>query len=695
MGERRDLLIEIGTEELPPKALRTLCDAFAAAVAEGLAQAGLDHAGITPYGTPRRLALLINGLAIAQPDKAVERRGPALTAAFDEEGNATAAARGFARSCGVEVEQLEELETDKGAWLIFRSQERGRPAEELFPAITTRALDKLPIPKRMRWGALKAEFVRPVHWVVMLFGDTVIDAEILGARAGRETRGHRFHHPAPLYLGEPAAYAPLLETEGRVLADFAARREAIRAQILEAAAVLNGTPVIDEALLDEVTGLVEWPAALVGSFDERYLKVPSEALISAMKNHQKFFHVVDDTGQLLPHFITISNIESREPAMVRGGNERVIRPRLEDAAFFWDTDRKRPLASRAEALKDVVFEHRLGTLWDKSQRVQELAATIAKQLGGDAEQARRAAVLAKCDLLTSMVGEFPELQGVMGSYYARHDGESEELATALDEQYLPRFAGDDLPQTLTGQALALADRVDTLAGIFTVGLIPSGDKDPFALRRAALGCLRILIEQRLDLDLLALLESAAQQVPGDAKPAAIAAQVYDFMLERLRAYYLDAGFDHSVFEAVRALRPPRPYDFDRRMRAVALFRELPEAAQLAEANKRIHNILKKAGVEPGETITQTLLQEPGEQQLAQAVAALAGEVTPLLDAGDYEPALQRLAGLRDPVGRFFDEVMVMADDVALRNNRLALLNYMHKLFLRVADLSQLLIEAPG
>ncbi|MEW5756715.1 MAG: glycine--tRNA ligase subunit beta [Pseudomonadota bacterium] len=689
MNARKDFLVEIGTEELPPKALKRLSAAFASGVVEGLRKADLHFGDVTVYAAPRRLALWIKNLSVSQPDKEVERRGPAMQAAFDEEGNPSKALQGFARSCGVDVAALEKLETDKGAWLVFRHKQKGEPTAKLIPEIVQASLDQLPIPKRMRWGSLKTEFVRPVHWVVMLLGADVVDAHILGIKAGRETRGHRFHHPQTLIIGEPAAYAPLLETEGFVMPDFAARREAVRAQVLEAAAKLKGQAVIDEDLLDEVTSMVEWPQAVVGNFETRFLEVPAEALISTMKGNQKYFHVVDSNGKLLPHFITISNIVSSNPQAVRDGNERVIRPRLSDADFFWNQDRKKRLDSHLDALKNVVFQNQLGTLHDKVTRVEKLARNTAAAIGANELHAARAALLSKCDLMTNMVLEFPELQGIMGRYYAAHDGEHAEVARALDEQYMPRFAGDALPQGGIGQAVAIADKLDTLVGIFGIGQIPSGDKDPFALRRAALGVLRICIEQKLELDLLQLLHTAAQNYGDKISDKKVAAPVFDFMMERLRAYYHDQGVGADVFDAVSARRPTQPYDFARRILAVQAFRALPEAESLAAANKRISNILKKAeGALPAQ-MNAALLQEPAEQALAKAVQALVGEVHALFDQRDYTAALQRLAGLRAPVDAFFDGVMVMAEDAKLRDNRLALLNTLHGLFLRVADLSRL------
>ncbi|HKK13854.1 MAG TPA: glycine--tRNA ligase subunit beta [Gammaproteobacteria bacterium] len=689
MSGVRDLLVEIGTEELPPRALRRLADSFADGVRAGLDDAGLTPARTRTFATPRRLAVLALGVPEAQPDRESTRRGPALSAAFDDDGNPTRAAQGFARSCGVDVEALERLETDKGTWLAHRVFERGRAAAELVPELVERALGRLPIPKRMRWGARSEEFVRPVHWVVLLFGDQALEATVLGVAAGRQTRGHRFHHPEPLYVAEPGGYAPLLETEGHVLADMDVRREAIRAQVAEAAQAVGGRAVIDEALLEEVTALVEWPVALHGSFDTRFLEVPAEALVSSMQDHQKYFPVVDEAGALQPYFVTVANIESRDPEQVRAGNERVIRPRLADAAFFWEQDRQTSLAARARRLATVVFQDRLGTLLDKQERVAELAATVAEALGGDAGLARRAAGLAKCDLLTHMVGEFPELQGIMGRYYATHDGEPAEVATALEEQYWPRFAGDALPRTPTGRALAIADRLDTLVGIFAIGQPPTGDKDPFALRRAALGVLRTLLEGPQELDLRELLHRAAGAFPAGLRAGDVVGEVFDFMMERLRGYYLEEGIPADVFEAVRSVGPTRPLDMERRLRACMAFRRLPEAESLAAANKRIRNILRKTDETIPPEVSAEALREPAEQALAGQLKALEARVAPLLEGGDYTGALRELASLRAPVDRFFDDVMVMAEEPALRRNRLALLRRLGDLFLQVADLSRL------
>lgn len=692
LDETNDLLVEIGTEELPPKALPQLSAAFEAGIRDGLAKAGLTFGAVHRYAAPRRLAVLVHDLPGRQPERRIERRGPAVAAAYGPDGVPSKATEGFARSCGVAVTALTRVATDKGEWLAHVSTEAGAPVEKLLPGIVEAALAALPIPKRMRWGARTQEFVRPVHWVVLLHGTHVVDGEILGIRTGRETRGHRFHHPAPIAIPKPAAYAALLADQGKVLADFASRREAIRNQAVRAAAGLGGEAVIRPELLDEVTALVEWPVVLVGNFEQRFLAVPNEALISTMQDNQKYFPVVDAHGRMLAHFITIMNIESRDAAQVRAGNERVIRPRFSDAEFFWNQDRKRRLDSHVDSLKTVVFQQKLGTLHDKTERVAKLARTLARTLHANVDHAERAARLGRCDLMTSMVGEFPELQGTMGRYYAAHDGEAAEVAQALEEQYRPRYAGDAIAAGATGRILALADRLDTLVGIFAIGQPPSGAKDPFALRRAALGALRTIIEGGLDLDLHAMLAEAASAFPAALAAGKAVEPVFDFMLDRLRAFYTersDGAVRADEFDAVVACRPTRPLDFDRRLRALAAFRRLPEADSLAAANKRIRNLLRKVEGEAPFAVRIELLVEGPEQALAAALAELASEAVPMMEAGLYAEALERLAALRAPVDAFFDGVLVMAEDPAVRDNRLALLNELGALFLRVADLSRL------
>jgi len=689
MTATRDLLLEIGTEELPPKSLRHMRDALHAAIDSLLDEYNLPHGASQAFATPRRLAVLVRDVPVQQPDRAITRRGPALAAAFDADGKPTKPAEGFARSCGVAVGALERMETDKGAWLVWNTTETGRPTAVLLAELVDKALRTLPVARRMRWGDADFEFVRPVHWVLLMLGSEPVTASILGQTGNRYTRGHRFHHNEPIAIREPATYLETLERTGMVMADMDRRRDSILTQVTEAGTALGGVTRIDNGLLDEVTALVEWPVAISGDFDRRFLEVPAEALISSMQDHQKFFPVTGPDNTLLPCFITVANIASKDPDQVRAGNERVIRPRLEDAAFFWNQDRRQSLASRAGQLDSVTFQQQLGTLGDKQRRIAVLARYIAGSLGFDVEQSQRAAALCKCDLVTSMVFEFPELQGIMGRYYALHDGEDAVVAAALDEQYQPRHAGDELPASAIGQTLAIAERLDTLVGIFAIGQPPSGDKDPFGLRRASLGVMRIIIEQRLDLDLRALIEQAAAGFPDTLNASVVAGDLFAFMMERLRNWYTDAGCDTLVFDAVLARQPARPLDFDFRIQAVQTFQGLPEAASLAAANKRIRNILRKSGTDVPDNYRQDLLQEPAEQALAAALAERTAVVMPLFDARDYATALRELAALQAPVDRFFDDVMVMADNPALRDNRLALLNTLSELFLQVADISLL------
>jgi glycyl-tRNA synthetase beta chain len=692
MSAARDFLVEIGTEELPPKSLLALAGAFAEGIEKGLDGAGLAHGAVERYATPRRLAVRVRRLAERQPDRAIERRGPPVKAAFDAQGAPTQAALAFARSCGVEVAALENLETPKGAWLVHRGTETGAGTTSLLPGIVQASLDALPIARRMRWGAGEAQFVRPVHWVVMLFGRDVVPCEILGVASGDLSRGHRFMAPRPLRITSPAAYVRTLHERGKVLADIHERRETIRQGVTAEAARLGGAAVISDALLDEVTALVEWPVPLAGRFDERFLELPAEVPVATMQDHQRYFPVRDASGGLMPWFVAVANIESSDPKQVVAGNERVVRPRLSDAAFFWATDRQQRLDARCEALRRVTFQTQLGSLHDKAERVRALAKSVATAIGGDPRLADRAAELAKCDLITTMVGEFPELQGLMGRYYAQHDGEHAEVAEALREQYLPRYAGDALPATKTGVALAIADKLDTIAGIFATGQKPTGTRDPFGLRRAALGLLRTSVEQRLDLDLQALVAQALAALPFPA-PADCAREVYDYVIERLRAYYLegDGGIEVTteMFDAVLATRPASPLDFDARLRALVEFLRLPEAQALAAANKRIANILRKASEPVGEHVDAARLVDPAEQILGEQVDAIARQVEPKFAARRYTEALKSLAVLRSAVDSFFDSVMVMADDPALRANRLALLKRMQGLFMHAADLSRL------
>ena len=705
--KRADFLVEIGTEELPPARLLPLAEAFRDGVAAGLDAAGLSHGSALAYATPRRLAVLVRRLLDQQPEQRIERRGPPVTAAYDAAGKPTRAAQAFAASCGIGLDQIERRRDDKGEFLFCKLTRPGARAASLLPAIVQGVLAGLPIARRMRWGAGEVEFVRPVHWVLMLHGEEVVPGEILGLPAGRMTRGHRFHAPKPVALRSPGVYLASLERRGHVIADFEVRRERIRDGVQAAAKAAGGIAVIDPAVLEEVTALVEWPAPIAGQFDRRYLELPPEVLIATLQDHQRYFPVRGQDGALMPLFVAVANIESRDPPQVKAGNERVVRPRLADAAFFYETDRKTTLAARQAALSRVTFQARLGTLADKAERVTALAVQIARVMGEDTAAAQRAAEIAKCDLLTAMVGEFPELQGVMGRYYALHDGEPDAVAAALAEQYLPRFAGDILPATGAGLALAVADKLDTIVGIFAIGQRPTGARDPFGLRRAALGVLRILIETGIMLDLRELIRSAHESVVADlvrlgddqrplkslADAATTAAidEIYDYMMERLRAWYLEggAGITTEMFDAVLDTRPVSPLDFDGRLRALAAFLKLPEAASLTAANKRISNILRKAGHQPNPRVDPGLLVDPEERRLAAEIEALRQDIERFITARRYAEALARLAALRPAVDAFFDKVLVMAEDVRVRANRLALLAALQRLFLHSANLARL------
>ena len=698
---RHDFLVEIGAEEMPPKSLQALGESFSAGVTGGLEAAGLSFATAKAYYTPRRLAVKVTKLLDRQPEQRVERRGPPVSAAFDAAGKPTRAAAAFAESCGVDVAELTRLKDSKGEFLFCRTKREGETAARLLPGIVQAALDGLPIARRMRWGSGIAQFVRPVHWVVMLHGEQVVNGELLGIAAGRMTRGHRFHARKPIALRSPGGYLAALE-KGHVRVDFDARRERIRTGAIAAAEAEGGEAVIDPEILDEVTALTEWPVPLAGRFEPRFLELPPEVLVATLQDHQRYFPVRGRDGKLMPRFIAVANLESKDPGQVRAGNERVVRPRLADAAFFYAGDRKESLAGRRPALAAVTFQAQLGSLADKTGRITALAGQIARIAGQDASQAQRAAELSKCDLLTAMVGEFPELQGVMGRYYALHDGEPEEVADALAEQYLPRFAGDVLPATGAGLALAIGDKLDTIVGIFAIGQKPTGTKDPYGLRRSALGVLRILIETGVALDLRELIRSALGSVVADIARLStkgsgalvdekLAEEIYDYMMERLRAWYLESGggITTEMFDAVLDTRPASPLDFDLRLRALAAFLKLPEAAGLTAANKRIANILKKAREQSSPRVDPGLLADAEERQLATDVELLRQDVERLVTAGQYEEALTRLASLRGAVDAFFDRVLVMADDVRLRANRLALLIALQRLFLHIANLSRL------
>ena len=684
----QNFLVEIGTEELPPKALKTLATSFADNVEAELNQAGLSFDKIEWFAAPRRLAVKVLNLATQQPSKEIEKRGPAVSAAFDAEGKPTKAAEGWARGCGITVDQAERIATDKGEWLVHRAKIEGQPTKNLLNDIVANALAKLPIPKPMRWADKTVQFIRPVHTVTMLLGDELIEGEILGVASARTIRGHRFLGEKEFEIQHADQYPQLLREKGSVVADFNERKAEILAKSQAKATALGGVADIEESLLEEVTSLVEYPNVLAAKFEERFLAVPAEALVYTMKGDQKYFPIYDKDGKLLPHFIFVSNINPEDPTAIIEGNEKVVRPRLTDAEFFFKTDLKQKLVDRLPRLETVLFQQQLGTLKDKTDRIEQLAGEIAKQIGADEAKAKRAGLLSKCDLMTNMVFEFTDTQGVMGMHYARHDGEDEEVAVALNEQYMPRFAGDELPKSLVASAVALADKFDTLTGIFGIGQAPKGSADPFALRRAALGALRIIVEKNLPLDLEDLVKKSAALFGDKLTNKNVVTDVVDFMLGRFRAWYQDEGIAVDVIQAVLARRPTRPADFDARVRAVSHFRTLDSAEALAAANKRVSNILAKADVAIGE-INLTACVEPAEKALAEAVLALRTEVQPLIAQGDYTAVLDKLANLRAPVDSFFDNVMVNAEDPVLRQNRLAILNTLQGLFLQVADISVL------
>ncbi len=696
MSEQQHLLFELGSEELPPKTLLKLSNALLDGIVQGLNAAELGFTASKAYATPRRLAVFIENLASSQPDKTVEKRGPAIQAAFAPDGSPSKAALGFASSCGTTFEQLERLKTDKGEWLSYTQAVKGQNTEELIADIIRASIALLPIAKRMRWGSFSTEFVRPVHWAVLLYGDSVIETEILGLHTGRETQGHRFHAPHSVSIDKPENYAELLYTQGKVIADIEQRKTIIRDAAQHAAAAVSGYAHIEEDLLEEIAALNEYPVPITGGFDTRFLALPAEVLITTMQTNQKYFPVKNTNGDLLAHFITFSNIESTRPESIRQGNERVVTPRLADAEFFWKQDRKHTLADRVASLSTIVFQEKLGTVAEKSQRVMKLAEFIAERLNADAALAKRAALLAKTDLMTSMVGEFGNLQGIMGRYYALVENEPAEVAWALEEQYFPKQSGSLTASSTTGQILAIAEKIDTLTGIFSAGLIPTGDKDPYALRRAALGILRTVIENNLSLNISELIDFSCQQTEcavgviftyekaGRLKTAIL---VEDFVFDRLKGYCLDKGYSADEFDAVMTVKPADPLDFMQRLAAVKAFRQLPEAESLAAANKRIRNILKKSE-SPAATTIGTLV-ETAELQLLNSANQAAVSIAPLLAQHDYTATLTRLAALRHDVDAFFDSVMVMCDDLPLRANRLALLNMLSEQFLTCADISKL------
>lgn len=685
----KTFLVEIGTEELPPKALRSLAESFAANVTAELDAANIAHGEVKWFAAPRRLALKIANLAASQPDREVEKRGPAISAAFDAEGKPSKAAEGWARGCGITVDQAERLATDKGEWLMYRAHVKGESAQALLPAMITTALGKLPIPKLMRWGDKNTQFVRPVHTVTLLLGEEVIPTTILGIASDRVIRGHRFMGEPEFTINNADQYPQILLERGKVIADYEQRKAVIKQGAEEAARKIGGNADLSESLLEEVTSLVEWPVVLTAKFEEKFLAVPAEALVHTMKGDQKYFPVYANDGKLLPNFIFVANIESKDPVQIISGNEKVVRPRLADAEFFFNSDRKKRLEDNLPRLETVLFQKELGTLRDKTNRIEALSGWIAGQIGADVNHATRAGLLSKCDLMTNMVFEFTDTQGVMGMHYARHDGEAEDVAVALNEQYQPRFAGDELPSNLVACAVAIADKMDTLAGIFGIGQHPKGDKDPFALRRAALGVLRIIVEKNLPLDLQTLTEEAVRLYGSKLTNEKVVDEVIDFMLGRFRAWYQEEGHSVDTIQAVLARRPTKPADFDARMKAVSHFRTLEAAAALAAANKRVSNILAKSDEQLNDTVHASVLKEAEEIRLATNLVVLRDKLQPFFTEGRYQEALEELANLREPVDEFFDKVMVNAEDKDLRINRLTLLSKLRELFLQVADISLL------
>ncbi|WP_273839033.1 glycine--tRNA ligase subunit beta [Providencia rettgeri] len=686
---QQTFLVEIGTEELPPKALRSLAESFAANFTAELDGADIAHGAVTWFAAPRRLALKVADLAASQPDREVEKRGPAIAQAFGADGQPTKAAEGWARGCGITVDQAERLTTDKGEWLLYRAQMKGQAVSELLVDMVSRSLAKLPIPKLMRWADKDTQFVRPVHTVTLLLGSDVIDGEILGIKSARTIRGHRFMGEAEFTIDNAEQYPAILRERGKVMADYEERKAVIKAGAEKAAQALGGKADLTESLLEEVASLVEWPVVLTAKFEEKFLEVPSEALVYTMKGDQKYFPVYDNAGNLMPNFIFVANIESSDPQQIISGNEKVVRPRLADAEFFFKTDRKQRLEDNLPRLETVLFQKQLGTLRDKTDRLEALAGWIASKIGADVNHATRAGLLAKCDLMTNMVFEFTDTQGVMGMHYARHDGESEDVALALKEQYQPRFAGDELPSTDVSAALALAEKMDTLAGIFGIGQHPKGDKDPFALRRAALGVLRIIVEKGYQLDLVEMTEEAARLYGDKLTNKNVVNDVVEFMLGRFRSWYQELGYSIDTIQAVLARRPTQPADFDARVKAVTHFRTLEEAQALAAANKRVSNILSKSDEKLSDTVLASVLKTPEEVKLATHVVVLQDKLAPMFAERNYQEALAELASLRDVVDEFFENVMVMDEDQAVRVNRLTLLSQLRELFLKVADISLL------
>lgn len=685
----QSLLIELGTEELPPKALAGLAQAFVGGIANGLQKRAVEFVTETAQAlySPRRLAVRIDGVALEQATQKSEVFGPYVNIALDANGEPTAALLAFAKKNNLQVSELQKTTDAKGERFVARSELQGRLSIELLPEIVEEAIKALPIPKPMRWGNRDVQFVRPVHWLVALLGNAIVPMQVLGLKAGRQSRGHRFHAPEAFDIASPQTYVDILRAH-YVMVDPAERQAKIAAQVQAAAQSVCMQASIPEDLLSEVNCLVEWPSAVLCQFDADFLRVPHEALISTMQTNQKFFPLQTPSGALSEYFVGIANIESKDISQIKKGYERVIRPRFADAQFFFNEDIKQGIDSMAQGLASVTYQQKLGTYADKTARIVTLAESIATQLGMDKQPARRAAVLCKADLQSRMVGEFPELQGIAGRYYALAAGESETIANAIDQAYQPRFGGDAIAVSKLGQIIAIAERLDTLAGGFVAGLKPTGNKDPFALRRNALGLARILLEGNFDLSLKDLLNKAITLQPIQSVDASIE-NLTDFTYDRLRSYFNEQGFNEQQFDAVNSVAHDSLPDFAKRLAAVAEFTKMPEAASLAAANKRIANILKKSASEAAEYVSEDLLHEQAEKDLWQAIKQLEQSNTSKLQACDYVAVLQALASLRAPVDSFFDSVMVNADDLHVRANRLALLRTIALQFNAVGDISLL------
>jgi glycyl-tRNA synthetase beta chain len=684
----KNLLLELGTEELPPKSLLTLAQSLHDSFVKQLNDQGLSFVSSKWYATPRRLALFIESLDEVQKDREIEIKGPAVKAAFDADGNPTKAALGWASANGITIDQAERLSTPKGEWLYVKTVKKGNSTVSLVPDMFRTALKSLPIPRLMHWGDKKEEFVRPVHTLCMLFGSDLIEGSILGVNSSKTINGHRFLGKQQVTINSADTYVEQLRNEGAVVADYQERKASIIKQVTDIANSVNGVADLDDDLVNEVTSIVEEPHIFKATFEERFLKVPAEALVYTMKGDQKYFPIYDKDKKLLPAFAFASNINPADTTSLISGNERVVRPRLSDAEFFFNTDRKQSLESFFSRLETIVYQKDIGTIAYRSNCVEELARYIAKAIGADESKAARAAHLAKCDLASTMVTEFTDTQGVMGMHYAELDGEDKDVSDAIFEQYWPRFSGDAIPTKGVQISLSLAEKIITLVGIFGINMLPKGDKDPFGLRRAAIGLLRIILENSISINFVDVIEKACEILKDKLKLADTKDQVVSFIYNRLKGYYQDQGIEASLFLAVLSTAPQDLVDFDKRVKAVKSFKDLPEAENLASAYKRVNNILSKAESKDS-TINDSLLQEDAEKALVEALKEVTPKVNALYDSGDYSKALATLSELKVSVDNFFDKVMVNADDAAIKNNRIAILVNLHDLIGKTADISVL------